>query len=109
MPRHPEQQTNPRLFYLTSTSYSPHDVSCVDAHFRHTCCPRLSPLLNSLRLRLRCSKPTSTLGDSENPISASMRLSLGAGRNDPCPCSSGKQYQRRGDGELSPVCRVTYL
>ena len=45
--------------------------------------------------REQMANPTSTSGGSENSISSStVRKSKKVGRNDPCPCGSGKKYKK---------------
>ena len=44
--------------------------------------------------REQMATPTSTSGGSDQPSNTTVRKKKKVGRNDPCPCGSGKKYKK---------------
>ncbi len=55
--------------------------------------PKVNPVTFALK-REQVAKPTATSGDGTDTANKTVRKGKKVGRNDPCPCGSGKKYKK---------------
>ena len=55
--------------------------------------PKPNPITVALK-REQVAKPTATSGDGTDTANKTVRKGKKVGRNDPCPCGSGKKYKK---------------
>ena len=55
--------------------------------------PKVNPVQAALK-REQVAKPTKTSGDGTDTANKTVRKGKKIGRNDPCPCGSGKKYKK---------------
>ena len=55
--------------------------------------PKANPVQAALK-REQVAKPTQTSGDGTDTANKTVRKGKKIGRNDPCPCGSGKKYKK---------------
>ena len=55
--------------------------------------PKESPIEIALK-REQVAQPTETSGDGTDTANKTIRKGKKVGRNDPCPCGSGKKYKK---------------
>jgi preprotein translocase subunit SecA len=55
--------------------------------------PKANPVQAALK-REQVAQPTQTSGDGTDTANKTVRKGKKVGRNDPCPCGSGKKYKK---------------